>query len=329
MTSTQFAPSRLHKAAAHSLRKPKSNFVKIPEWISRKERGSLVALRLMTWFAKTFGRTISRLLLYPITLYYFITARKACRASRDYLGKIYGRSVRWHEVFSHIHAFASVLLDRIYFLLGYHKTFDIRIVSDSYGELAIAKRENGVFLIGAHMGSFEAVRMLARQQNTLQLVLLMYEENARTIGRHLSAINPIAQQEIIEIGQLSAMLKVKESLAQGALVGVLADRFLASEKIAILPFLGSSAPFAKGPFRMAALMKKPVYFMIGLYLGGNRYDIHIECMADFTDAADGSPRNSDVHIRMAMNNYVARLEHFAKVAPFNWFNFYDFWHDNA
>ena len=26
-----------------------------------------------------------------------------------------------------------------------------------------------------------------------------------------------------------------------------------------------------------------------------------------------------------MRRYVARLEHYCREAPFNWFNFYDFW----
>jgi predicted LPLAT superfamily acyltransferase len=26
-----------------------------------------------------------------------------------------------------------------------------------------------------------------------------------------------------------------------------------------------------------------------------------------------------------MRSYVARLEHYARGAPYNWFNFYDFW----
>jgi predicted LPLAT superfamily acyltransferase len=27
----------------------------------------------------------------------------------------------------------------------------------------------------------------------------------------------------------------------------------------------------------------------------------------------------------AMRRYVERLEHYCRLAPFNWFNFYDYW----
>jgi len=315
MTSTQFAPSRFSPERGRAAQ----------EWIARKEHGSLLALRFITWFAHTFGRPLTRLLLYPITLYYILTARRACHASRDYLARVYGRPARWREVFTHIHTFASVLLDRIYFLLGHYTAFDIRIIRDDYDASDATERESGVFLMGAHMGSFEAVRILGHQKENLPLVLLMYEDNARKISSHFSAINPCAQQEIIPLGQLSAMLTVKKRLAQGAVVGMLADRFLGPEKTATLPFLQTPAPFAQGPFRMAALMRRPVYFMIGLYVGGNRYDIYIERIADFTDAPDGTPKNSDADIHAAMAHYVARLEYFTRLAPFNWLNFYDFW----
>jgi len=329
MTDTQWGFSCTQSLPQPANNKKRRNAT--PHWISAKERGGLTVLRLMTWFARLCGRPAARVLLYPIALYYLCTAGRARRASRDYLQRIYGRTARWHDVFAHIHAFASVLLDRVYFLLERHDTFDIRIVHNDYIALDGAERAKGIFLLGAHMGSFEVMRLLARRQQNekLQLVLLMYEDNARHIGAQLAAINSEAQQEIVALGQLSTMLKVKERLAQGALVGMLADRSLGQDKTALLPFLGQPAPFAQGPFRMAALLRRPVYLMMGLYLGGNRYDIHIERIADFTDAPNGARRNSEACIQTAMTHYVQRLEYFAHLAPFNWFNFYDFWQHDA
>src|SRR5690606_3716008 len=289
------------------------------DWTARKERGSLLALRVMTWFARCCGRRVARLLLYPIVLYYMLTARDARMASRRYLSRVYGRPVRWQDEFAHVHAFASVLLDRVYFLLGRDDAFDIRLVRDDYRASDAAERAEGVFLMGAHMGSFEVVRMLSRQHEELKLVLLMYEENAKKISALLSAINPDAQQEIVALGNLSAMLTVRERLAEGALVGALADRSLGQEKVSMLSFLGKPAPFAQGPFLMAAMMRRPVYLMMGLYRSGNRYDIHLERIADFSDAADGTRRNREQQVAEAMQHYVARLEYFARQAPFNWF----------
>jgi predicted LPLAT superfamily acyltransferase len=299
------------------------------DWTEKKERGHLYLLRLMVGIAKVLGRRITRMLLYPISFYFFLVAHDSRRASAIYLSKIFGRTPHWHEVFRHFLTFACVLLDRVYFLLGDVEKFDIRVIDDAYAAQDSATCGSGVFMMGAHMGSFEAARLVSRKNEKLKLVLLMYEENARKIGALMASINPKAQQEIVPLGNLGAMLTVKDKLAEGSIIGILADRTLGHEKKCRSTFLGTSAEFAFGPFKVAAMMRKPVFLMVGLYCGGNRYDIYLEKIADFCDSENGEHRNGRPAIEAAIAQYVARLEYFAKLAPYNWFNFYDFWQENA
>jgi predicted LPLAT superfamily acyltransferase len=73
---------------------------------------------------------------------------------------------------------------------------------------------------------------------------------------------------------------------------------------------------------MAAMLQRPVFFMAGLYLGGNRYRIHFEQLADFT----ATPRaERPAEVTAAIRAYAARLTHYCRLAPYNWFNFFDFW----
>jgi predicted LPLAT superfamily acyltransferase len=103
---------------------------------------------------------------------------------------------------------------------------------------------------------------------------------------------------------------------------MLADRGLGDDATVDCEFLGKMAPFPVGPFRMAALLRRPVFFMAGLYLGGNRYQIHFEPLADFSE----TPRaERDAAMRAAQQLYAERLSHFCRLAPYNWFNFFDFW----
>lgn len=299
------------------------------DWTEKKERGSLGLLRFMVKVATLFGRRATRLLLYPISLYFFIVVGDSRKASAAYLSRVLGRKARWYEIFKHFTVFAGVLLDRVYFLLNRADYFDIEVMRDDYDAQTDAARAGGVFVMGAHMGSFEAVRLVSRKREELKLVLLMYEENARKIGALMAAINPQAQQEIVPLGNLSAMLTVKDRLEEGGIVGILADRTLGHERNFPITFLGETAYFAVGPFRMAAMMRKPVFLMVGMYRGGNRYEINIEKIADFSDGENGERRNSQQAIDAAIIAYVGRLEHFARLAPYNWFNFYDFWQGNA
>ncbi|RBA25052.1 acyl-CoA synthetase [Herminiimonas fonticola] len=294
------------------------------DWTDKKEGGHLFLLRIMVWIARVLGRHVSRMLLYPITFYFFLKDGDSRRISANYLGKVLGRKPHLHEVFSHLLTFARVLLDRVYFLLGHAEKFDIRVIDDAYVAEEASLRSGGVFMMGAHLGSFEAARLISRRKEDLKLVLLMYEENARKISALMTAINPAAQQEIVPLGNLSAMLTVRDRLAEGSIIGILADRTLRHEKNYTTSFLGAPADFALGPFKVAAMMRRPVFVMAGLYCGGNRYDIHLEKIADF-----GVTGNSEQAIEAAVTKYVARIEHFTRLAPYNWFNFYDFWQERG
>ncbi len=116
------------------------------------------------------------------------------------------------------------------------------------------------------------------------------------------------------------MLRVRDFLADGGVAGMLGDRSLVDEDARVLPFLGAPARFPLGPMRMAAMLRQRVLFMAGLYLGGNRYALYFEPLADFGQAPAPAPE-------AALQAYVACLERHCRAAPLNWFNFYDFWAD--
>ncbi|MBS1223125.1 MAG: putative lauroyl/myristoyl acyltransferase involved in biosynthesis [Proteobacteria bacterium] len=129
-------------------------------------------------------------------------------------------------------------------------------------------------------------------------------------------------QEIIPLGQIDSMLRVQASLDEGMVLGVLGDRTLGGDPTLRAPFLGADAEFPLGPMRLAAMLKRPVLFMSGLYLGGNRYAIHFERLADFSDV---ERPGRDAAIESAVAAYAACLERHCRAAPYNWFNFFDFW----
>lgn len=291
------------------------------EWKERPERSNLAILRLMVWISLTFGRPLGRLVLHGIAAYFLAFAGTARRASRTYLERVLGRRPSLGERFRHILAFASIIHDRVYLLNGRFDLFDIDIVGEEVIRDAMDQGQ-GVFLMGAHLGSFEVLRALGRRHADLPVAMLMYEENARKLNAALTAINPAATQDIIPLGRMESMLAARDRLEAGHLVGMLADRGLGGDPVRQCPFLGLPAALPLGPFRMAAMLRRPVLLMTGLYLGGNRYEIHFEPLADFS-AVERPQR--EAAITAAQDRYVERLEHFCRRAPCNWFNFFDFW----
>jgi predicted LPLAT superfamily acyltransferase len=91
-------------------------------------------------------------------------------------------------------------------------------------------------------------------------------------------------------------------------------------------FLGRNTHFTDGPVRLAMMLRRQVMFMVSLYRGGNRYELRFETLADFRDLpADPVERERLLHA--TVDEYVRRLEALCIEAPYNWFNFYDYWHE--
>ncbi len=292
-------------------------------WLRQQERSNLAILKLMVWISLPLGRGIGRLVLYGIAAYYVLFAPKARHFSREYLHRALDRWAEWSDGFRHVFSFASTIHDRIYLLNDRFDLFDIEVEGAEALHAALAKQP-GALLIGAHFGSFEVLRSVGRGQAGLKVAMLMYEENARKINATLEAINPAATRDIIALGRVDSMLEARDKLEQGYLVGMLADRSLGDDPTVDCEFLGKMAPFPVGPWRMAAMLRRPVFFMAGLYLGGNRYRIHFEPLADFSDTPRGE---REAAMRAAQQRYAQRLGELCHAAPYNWFNFYDFWQE--
>ena len=292
-----------------------------PDWVARPERSNTQLLRLIVWIALTLGRPVARALLYPIALYFLAFSSLARRASAGFLRRALGRTPGVADLFRHFHSFAATILDRVFLLNDQYARFDVRVHGAGIVEDRVARGE-GCFLLGAHLGSFEIVRSLGRAARGPRVSLVMYEENARKVTSVLAAINPKLAPEVIALGKLDSMLKVREALERGGFVGMLGDRTLVGEGTVPCDFLGERTAFPDGPFRIAALLKRPMVLMFGLYRGGNRYDIYFEELADIGKVGRAQ---RDTLIEQSLRRYVARLEHYCRMAPYNWFNFYDFW----
>ncbi len=308
-------------------------------WVQGAERGSQFALKLMAWIALRCGRPVARLVLHPITLYFLLFAPQAQRHSARYLQRALGRPATWRDRYRHVHAFASTVLDRVYLARGELRAFDMRLSGQALMSSAVASGR-GAVLLGAHMGSFEALHALGAKQPGQRVAMAMYPDNARMIHSVLRAVAPQAQLDIITIGRPSSTLAIRDWLDAGGFVGMLGDRILvnvSNDAVAItssrhndsapLSFLGQSARFATGPLRVAMLLRRPVIFMVGLYLGGGRYDVRFEHLADFSQP----PREAaerEALLLATLAAYVAKLEALCNEAPYNWFNFYDFWHED-
>ena len=307
---------------AEDLTRPRASAA---EWVTHRERGSMATLRAMTFLSLRLGRPAARLFLYPIAAYFFTLAPTARRHSRAYLRLALGRKPTAADCFRHILTFATTVHDRVYLLRERFELFDITVAGEDLVRNAL-EAGNGAFLMGSHVGSFEIVRTIGRRRPGLRVAMAMYEDNARMVNTMLAAINPAAKPEVIPLGHMGAMLQIREYLERGAFVGVLGDRTLGNEATQEVNFLGRKTRFPAGAMRAAAIMRRPVLFMVGLYRGENRYHVAFETLADFSNV---EPRQRDAQVKEAIERYARLLEKYVRSDPYNWFNFFDFWRGAA
>jgi predicted LPLAT superfamily acyltransferase len=295
------------------------------EWLAARERGSARLLRLMVFISLRLGRTLSRGLLYGIAVYFFVFAPGARRHSRRYLSLALGRSPRAGDRFRQILYFATCTHDRLFLINEQFDGFHITIEGESLVRAQL-DTGRGAFLLGAHLGSFELIRSVGQHQRGLHVSMAMYEHNAQKMKAVLAAINPAANPDIIALGEIDAMLRIAERLDRGAFVGVLGDRTLGKEAVQAVTMLGERAYLPVGPMRAAAVLRRPVLFMAGLYRGKNHYHVVFAQIADFSTTPAGG---RDAAVRAAIERYAALLDRYCRMDPYNWFNFFDFWRERS
>ncbi|MBJ6979081.1 MULTISPECIES: acyltransferase [unclassified Luteimonas] len=295
------------------------------DWKQRREGGRPFALRLLSAVSLRGGRRLARLLLYPITGYFMARRGEERRDSRAYLSRVLGRPARLSEVARHIHTFAATILDRVFLLGGDMRRFDIRVSGlDSLHDALDQGR--GVLVFGSHLGSFEVLRVLGRQRPDQQIRVVLDKAHSPAVTELLDALNPEIANSVIDASQdgPAIMFEIQKAASEGALVALLVDRTQPGEPSLAVPFLGDAAHFPVAPWLLASVLQVPVQLAFGLYRGGNRYDLGFE---PFSDGLAIPRRERAAAVPALIARYAARLEHHVRDAPYNWFNFYDFWGD--
>jgi predicted LPLAT superfamily acyltransferase len=292
-------------------------------WMHRPEGGGRLALWFIRTLALRMGRAPARLLLVPVAAYYVLRRGPERRASRRFLSRALGRPATLIDVWRHMFTFATVTLDRIFLLTEEFRRFDIRTIGleEVYAQLDFS---HGALFIGAHLGSFDALRVLALQMPERSVRPVIDLAQNPTVSLLLNALNPAIARSIINARQdgTATALAIHEALEQRSVVTLLADRARPGNALADAVFLGERATFPTAPWLLAAALKVPVVLCFGLYRGGRRYDLHFEIFAP-TLAIPRAARATVV--AEIVQRFADRLSHYAQLAPYNWFNFYDLW----
>ncbi len=313
-------PSLLHRRADD----------KGSHWATLSERGAVVGMRILFAVYRTLGRPAFALLLYPVTVYFFLTSTRARRASREYLGRIRAKLEEQHALlspdvttFKHLLAFGNAVLDKGAMWAG---TFPRdRIVLDDPGMFARLEDGRGALLIGSHLGNLEALRAYGETVQGLKVSALVFTANSPKFNRVLAAVNPQALERMIQVSSIGpeTIIELQQKIGAGEHIAIVGDRVSVRhrERSVHVPFLGRPAPFPEGPFVLASLLACPVYLLFCSQVG----DGYRAVLEPFADPLKLPARDRRTALEHTVERYAQRLEAHCLLAPTQWFNFFDFW----
>ncbi len=297
-------------------------------WWNKPERGARLGLRCVVLVYRLAGRWLAGALVHPVVAYFFATDAAARAASRSYLERVTGAPAPTRDVYRHFLEFGRATLDRLGFFLGSEGDFALEVDGIEHMR-RFTQHGQGVVLLGAHVGSFEAMRLLAGQ-SPVGVTVLMHEANAARIASvvdQLERIRPRAGRvRIAQVtpGSFSHLIAARKQVAAGGVVAILADRMPpgARDGGVRVQFLGRDARLPDGPLRLAALLRCPVVTMSALRSGPRRYRVEVRPFADRIEL----PRaGREAALARYAQQYAGWLEGLCQRAPLQWFNFFDFW----
>ena len=297
------------------------------EWAVRRETGSAWQLRFMRFLALRAPRIISSPILWAIALVFTADRRReTTRASEMYLHRTLNRPPTFWERHRHNLTFSHVYFERVGLLAQGTSKYSVSLQGERIVQERVSTGRGGV-LLGAHYGSFEALRALERDLPGLSVRYLMFPEHAEHSTRLLEALNPKLGHRVISLANgPMAMVQVYSALENGEFVAFLGDRIPDESTRAVTPveFLGGRITVPISPYLTAMAAKVPIYLSFAIWNGVHSYQ------AEFSELYDGAhvarSERTDNAQKLA-KKYVEVLESHCRRDPYNWFNFFDIWRD--
>lgn len=306
-------------------------------WSEQEERGSFFALRFMLLLYRMGGKWLCRLLVYPIVFYFFLTGTRARRGSRTYLTRLYhfapnhagfGRPPGTREVLRHFLEFGNSCMDRMDAWTGCIPRTDV-IWPNRHILVDRMKARQGGVLIGTHLGCMDLLRGVASQFPDLKINALVFIEHAQRFNQMFRIANPGISMQLISVQSFTpdVALMLADKIEKGEFIVILGDRIPAGarDRVEKISFLGHEAPWPTGPMILAGLMNCPVFLIFCLRKTGRQYEVYLEHFEDENLSLPRKSRRADLH--KAIDRYVRVVEKHCGLAPYQWFNFYDFWND--
>jgi predicted LPLAT superfamily acyltransferase len=229
------------------------------------------------------------------------------------------------DVFRHLLTFAYASLDKLSAWTGGIRVADVDGVNDGLFDAA-KKTGRGAMVISAHVGNIEAIRAIATINQRFRINVLVHTLHAESFNRVIEKYSPESPVRLAQVTQIDVgvAMRLSEAVNRGEWLVIMGDRVAVKdgeEKAVPVDFLGSPVHQPMGPYVLAAALQCPVYTLFCVRKG-KRFRVRFELLADPVQL----PRKDrETAIQAYASTFAQRLEAIVAEAPFQWFNFYDYW----
>lgn len=304
-------------------------------WSSRGERGTALGIKILLMIYTLLGRKAVNGLLKLVIGYYYLTSKTARHASEQYLQQLQHYATQQQiqlpenlSTYRHLLSFGHTTLDKLAAWKGDYDTDNLTIYGQHHFDHIVASNQ-GVVIIGSHLGNLELCRALSQRHKNIKINALVFTKHAARFNKILKTINPNSTLNLIHVNQLGAdtAIILQQKIERGEWVVIVGDRTsVANEsRVSWANFLGQTAPFPQGPFILAAVLKTPVYLLFGLRDDSQEnphFNVYFE---PFSEQITLPRATRNAALQTVVEHYATRLEHYTLQAPLQWYNFFNFW----
>jgi predicted LPLAT superfamily acyltransferase/uncharacterized protein (DUF2062 family) len=274
---------------------------------------------------KNLGPRFTYFFLYFIVFYYYLFSFKTRKALTEYWKTLFPEMSWWSRqgrMYDQILVFAKTLVDRRLQKdskenTGLYFQYETTPETERFGR-AVEQDANGVILVASHIGGWEmSMTYFSKIPSPKRMLAVMHGIEGQIEHSSSPAENSKADASYFNL-QSNAVLKMKDYLANGNVIGIMGDRPV-SKNCEMALFFGKLALFDLTPFRVAYACKVDVHFVLVAKTSRTTYKV----MTFKHDVIAGE--NKDVFIQSGLAQYVRCLEDFLRQYPEQWFNFFPFW----
>lgn len=300
---------------------------------------------LMLFLIKIFPNWIVNALVYPISFFFYLGASRARKEIRRFQKNLRdytnGQFPKKLSEYKPIFSFSLCLVERIEGWVGKINEKNLIFQNDDFEEYKrlLVEEKKGVFVFGSHLGNLDLLRSLSTVcrvgvDTQIPVTVIMEIKTSENFSNTLKKINPDYEFTAIDPKDIGpeTVIELQEKLSRGEVVVVTGDRTSAHSRNRFIrkDFLGKKANFPYGVFLLAALVHAPVFYIFGARKNLNalcpKNNVHVEkSEIEFSEEDDRKTRNKKMED--LCQEFVSKLEKFACMYPYQWYNFFDFWDD--